>query len=185
MPRELPAHPNLEYLKREAKELLAEKRPERPEWRLADAQHTLAHEYGFESWPKLKAHVDALTPPVSPFVGTWEADVAQSRRHAANLFQRATLTFSVTGDAVTIAHDAVDDMGRPDSGVISIQADGVERVHDFGRQVTVRWAGSRLLDVRTRHAGLDARLATYEISPDGQTMVVSTVDQRLLFRRRH
>ncbi len=29
--------------------------------RLADAQHTLANEYGFATWAKLKAHVEALT----------------------------------------------------------------------------------------------------------------------------
>ena len=31
-----------------------------PGTRLADAQHDIAREYGFPSWPKLKAHVDAV-----------------------------------------------------------------------------------------------------------------------------
>jgi hypothetical protein len=27
---------------------------------LADAQHVVAHEYGFASWPRLKAHVESI-----------------------------------------------------------------------------------------------------------------------------
>jgi hypothetical protein len=54
--RQLPAKPNLGYLKKQAKELLRSMRP----GKLADAQHTLAKEYGFASWAKLKSHVEAL-----------------------------------------------------------------------------------------------------------------------------
>ncbi len=69
MSRTLPAKPNLEYLKNEAKDLLrsyehgdASQKP-----KLADALHAIALEYGFPSWPKLKEHVEslALTPPES------------------------------------------------------------------------------------------------------------------------
>ena len=183
MSRELPARPNLEYLKQEAKDLLAARKPGQPDWKLADAQHALARGYGFESWPKLKAHVTALPPLGSAFVGTWSADVARSKRHPENRFRSATITFSVAGDAVTITHDAIDESGRADRGVITVQADGVERLHEFGRRVTVRWAGSRVLDVMTTHAGLDARLAQYEVSPDGRTLIVSAIDQRLVFLR--
>jgi ankyrin repeat protein len=54
MSRQLPEKPNLEYLKKEAKELRAVR-----QGKLADAQHALANEYGFASWAKLKAHVEA------------------------------------------------------------------------------------------------------------------------------
>jgi len=54
--RQLPAKPNLGYLKKQAKELLRSMR----QGKLADAQHTLAKEYGFASWAKLKSHVEAL-----------------------------------------------------------------------------------------------------------------------------
>ena len=56
MSRQLPKSPNLEYLKKEAKEL----RRGMPQAKLADAQHVLANEYGFATWAKLKAHVEAL-----------------------------------------------------------------------------------------------------------------------------
>ncbi|HMJ63142.1 MAG TPA: ankyrin repeat domain-containing protein, partial [Bryobacteraceae bacterium] len=56
MSRQLPGKPNLEYLKKQAKELLRSMR----QGKLADAQHTLANEYGFATWAKLKSHVEAL-----------------------------------------------------------------------------------------------------------------------------
>jgi ankyrin repeat protein len=56
MSRQLPEKPNFEYLKKQAKELLRSMR----QGKLADAQHTLANEYGFATWAKLKLHVQAL-----------------------------------------------------------------------------------------------------------------------------
>ncbi len=49
--------PNLEFLKKQAKALLRKMQ----QGKLADAQHTLANEYGFATWAKLKAHVEALS----------------------------------------------------------------------------------------------------------------------------
>jgi hypothetical protein len=72
MPRSLPARPNLEWLRKTAKDRLAELRAERPAAVLADAQRVLAREYGFDSWHKLKHHVDeaqraaAVEPTAAP-----------------------------------------------------------------------------------------------------------------------
>jgi len=57
MPRVLPARPNLEHLKNEAKDLVAAGKAAK----LADAQRDLARDYGFPSWTKLKRHVDTLS----------------------------------------------------------------------------------------------------------------------------
>ena len=59
MSRQLPQNPNLEYLRKQAKELLRDMR----QGKLADAQHKLANEYGFATWAKLKSHVEALGSP--------------------------------------------------------------------------------------------------------------------------
>lgn len=75
--RALRAHPDLDQLKRQAKELLQafitgdEKTvaevnahyhdPDRQTFALHDAQLVLARAYGFESWSKLKAYVDGVT----------------------------------------------------------------------------------------------------------------------------
>src|SRR5690348_5201695 len=59
MSRELPENPNIEHLKKQAKALLREWQDTgaRPQAKLAEAQHEVAREYGFPSWPKLQAHV--------------------------------------------------------------------------------------------------------------------------------
>ena len=59
--RALPDAPNLEWLRKQAKQRLAQLREHDPSARLADAQLAIAREYGFRSWRALKAHVDLLT----------------------------------------------------------------------------------------------------------------------------
>ncbi len=77
MSRELPQKPNLEYLKKQAKELLRSMRY----GKLADAQHTLANEYGFATWAKLKSHVEALglTPAEALKAAVCASDAARVR----------------------------------------------------------------------------------------------------------
>lgn len=83
MPRSLPARPNLDHLKKQAKELLNDlregnqealklmssgrSRPLPARAKLADAQNALAREYGFANWTKLKTHVETLTQPPDAF----------------------------------------------------------------------------------------------------------------------
>jgi hypothetical protein len=77
MSRELPEKPNLEYLKKQAKELLRSA----PQGKLADAQHTLANEYGFATWAKLKSHVEALglTPAEALKAAVCDSDASRVR----------------------------------------------------------------------------------------------------------
>lgn len=56
-PRSLPARPNLRHLRDQAKDLLRAGGAAS----LSEAQLKIAREYGFPSWPKLKARVDSLT----------------------------------------------------------------------------------------------------------------------------
>jgi ankyrin repeat protein len=79
MTRALPPHPSLDHLKKQAKQLLRDVEAGDPAARerlaafvsraaagnpkLADAQHAIARDYGFDTWPKLKAHVDSLATP--------------------------------------------------------------------------------------------------------------------------
>src|SRR6185369_12048642 len=75
--RQLPEHPDLKQLRRQAKELMEgflasepaaiadvdrfydDAQPEK--FALHHAQLVLARSYGFASWPKLKAYVDGIT----------------------------------------------------------------------------------------------------------------------------
>lgn len=58
--RTLPQTPNLEYLKQQAKDLLGALRETQPTASLADAQRTLAQQYGFRTWTDLKVEVERL-----------------------------------------------------------------------------------------------------------------------------
>jgi ankyrin repeat protein len=92
---------NLDHIKKQAKRLLRGlqkqdpqaleryrvtlSRPAPAEPKLADAQHALALEYGFTSWPKLKAHVESIGPaadPVAVLVAAIKANDTNAARRA-------------------------------------------------------------------------------------------------------
>ncbi|WP_433161363.1 hypothetical protein [Kribbella sp. CA-247076] len=66
--RHLPDHPSLGFLRQEAKDLLAALRESKPDASLAEAQRTLAVEYGLRDWAALKAEVErrVADQPVAP-----------------------------------------------------------------------------------------------------------------------
>jgi Clp amino terminal domain, pathogenicity island component len=66
MSRELPLHANIEHLRKQAKERLRELQKSDPRTKLTDAQHDVAREYGFASWPKLRAYVESLGRQLAP-----------------------------------------------------------------------------------------------------------------------
>ncbi|HVZ17843.1 MAG TPA: ankyrin repeat domain-containing protein, partial [Terriglobales bacterium] len=89
--RELPARPNLEHLKKQARELLRDGHAsdaaatERlaafgvssDKAKLADALHVIAREYGFDSWPSFKLHIEAQSEdPVEALTAAVKANSA-------------------------------------------------------------------------------------------------------------
>lgn len=192
MSQQLPPHPNLEHLRNQAKALLAARRLTDPEMKLADALHLVARDYGFPSWPKLKAHVAEVRSataapsepePRSPFVGRWVADVGQSVRHPANQFERAVLDIQVTGNAVRIAHGYVDESGRREHGVSEFDVDGTDHVTGNGYVLTASWSGPRAFETIARKDGEIAGHGRYEVSPDGRSMTITGPEQRLVLVR--
>ena len=193
MSRHLPALANLEHLRKQAKDLLSELQEQNPDAQLADAQHLVAREYGFPSWPKLKTYVESLpraadaTPaPLShsPFDGTWTANLSKSKPHPASAFQHATMRFLVNGDTVTIAHVVVDDAGHEQRAEQSIEIDGKERRSGGAGYVAIaRWLGSHAFEVvRMKDRTIEAR-ATYEVSPDGTTLTIAGAEQLIVCDR--
>lgn len=77
MARSLPPHPNLDWLKKYAREGLRAMRAANPSARLHEAQLAVAREFGFASWRKLKTHVQNATqgPAVKP--STLDAALAE------------------------------------------------------------------------------------------------------------
>lgn len=89
----LPEHPSLEYLRKLAKNRLAELRQTDPDAKLTAAQLSVAREYGYPSWRALKAQLDSqrakrVANPVMRFV-----PVADLNRSIA--FYRDVLGFEI------------------------------------------------------------------------------------------
>jgi ankyrin repeat protein len=61
VPKSLPQNPNIEWLRKTAKERLAELRMSNSSAKLHQAQLDVSREFGFASWRALKARVDALS----------------------------------------------------------------------------------------------------------------------------
>jgi len=159
MSRDLPRHPNLDHFKKQAKELLRKLQHQNPDAILADAQHQLAREYGFASWPKLKAYVDSAATSraaPNPFVGNWTADLSRSKLHPLNHLQAASLGFDVVGNAVTLDYEMVDASGRVDRARNTFVADGQERpsAHREGYMMRATWLGPRSLEAVVSRAGI-------------------------------
>ena len=193
MSRNLPARPNLEFLKKEAKSLLdmmlqrdgapTPWAPKPRRRRLADAQHALARDYGFASWPKLKAHVESLAVSLHPFAGRWIANVAQSKRHPANMFQRAIIEFAVNGNTVDIDDEFVDESGRAVRGHNTLVADGIDHPTPNGFVVTAAWRGmTALAFVATKNGEVEGR-GEYTVSADGRHLTITAGDQVIVYDR--
>jgi ankyrin repeat protein len=120
-PRRLPEQPNLEQLRKQAKDLLKnfrsgdpeataevgrfERNPQREGFTLTDAQRVLARAYGFQSWPKLKAFVDGVT--IERFAeAVKRGDLAQTRGMLADRPELALMDRS-EGDEHRAIHYAV------------------------------------------------------------------------------
>jgi len=177
MSRDLPPRANLDHLRKQAKELLHELQQRNSSSRLADAQHHLARDYGFASWPKLKAHVNdaAATHVPHPFVGDWIVDLSKSELHPPIEIRHATLRFDVVGDTITIGYSVIDSSGREDRGRHTFHADGTEHQSEFrpGYMVLARWSGPRSLEATvTKDAQVEGHL-NYVVSPDGRTLTLS------------
>jgi hypothetical protein len=172
MSRRLPARPNLEHLKKQAKELLPELQRQQPQSKLADAQHAIAVEYGFTNWPALKARVETRATQ-SPFAGAWRMNPAKSLPSSAGPLVRPMLHIAVTGDTVTITDIVVASSGREERAVNTIRADGYGHAVEHGYILTTRWRDARVLETIVEKNGLQVSRLTYEMSPDGQNLTIA------------
>jgi hypothetical protein len=152
-PLELPARPSLEQLRKQAKDRL----DTMPGARLADAQFALARDYGFDSWPKLARHVEAVASP----------DVEQQDRIARDMLAAyrdrdeaaAARLNDLFHSAITV--DQIRDFIR---GRLSPLPGGHERLEQFGladaRQVVAGLYGFADWDAFVTQAAGAVRAAT-------------------------
>ena len=220
MTQSLPPLPHLGHLKKQAKDVLRVSRHQSPPWRLADAQHALAHGYGFPSWLALKLHVesvrqqrgagssarrvqhDATADNVSavshaaipdrhgrsshPIAGTWAARPSAAFRDRADApMGDMVMEFELIDGTVTLTQTVVDPAGRQTATKTAVQADGQDHPSEFGDELVLqaRWTDVRTLEMIFKHAETIASKWTYEVSLDGQSLIVSTTEQVVIFKR--
>lgn len=203
MSRSPPSRPNLDHLRNQAKDLLETARAVHPDWQLADAQFALARDYGFPSWPAMKAQVDAIaaagharatthSPSADsegecPMTGVWVANLAHSTRHPAAQFESATLDIRVRGTRVTMTQLVADASGQPSGSSMTIDADTQPHALEGASPshlMVARWLDARTLEAVDTKDGAEVGRGRYEVALDGNTLVVTTADQRLVFDRR-
>jgi ankyrin repeat protein len=92
MPKALPPQPHIDWLKKAAKERLAELRARDPDAKLHQAQRDVAQEYGFASWRALKAHVDTASLDGQIVAATTEGRAADLARLLDAHPQKLSLT---------------------------------------------------------------------------------------------
>jgi hypothetical protein len=199
MSRKLPPHPNLEHLKKQAKDLLKDLKQQNPASQLADAQHSLAREYGFASWPKLKAYVESLPQPVeplelqavvafkkpNPFAGKWIANLAKSKRHPGRQFQSAMMEFNIEGDNVTVTDIVVEESGEQSKSQSTILVDGNEHLleNGNGNAFTAKWRGPHTFEVVAKKDGEVVGWGIYETSNDGKILTITSDEQQIVLER--
>ncbi len=155
--RELPARPNLEHLKKQAKMLLREFLQDDPAAagrfresavsahagsaaKLADALHVIALEYGFDSWSKLKARVESLSEdPAEALTAAINADDAALVREV--IARNPILKTKIDEPLPKLSFDAPALIGAVNKGNRAM----IDALLDAGANINARtrwWAGS-------------------------------------------
>jgi hypothetical protein len=212
MSQQLPARPNLDLLKKQAKDVLQVFRRQKPWWKLADAQRAVARGYGFTNWPSLKTHVEKirheqLQPDhsyivktfetreesnsdgrsVHPIAGAWVAHRVmtsiQSDPQSRN--EDIGVEFQLSADEIKLTQVATDAAGHEIAIKTTICADGYAHPVPFGEGVRLKavWTTSLTLDVTFITSDGSLSRWSYEVSPDGKSLVLSTAKDRIVFKR--
>jgi ankyrin repeat protein len=151
----LPDHPNLDQLRHQAKDLLraaksghgqalAQIQSASDRVSLASAQLAVARAYGFASWPKLKAEVEARTLDLAEKVDAFcRASVSDGSGRAARMLAatpeiagHSFATAVILGDATRVSEELRRDAGLatrrdPRSGWTALHAVSASRWHQF------------------------------------------------------
>ena len=127
----------------------------------------------------------------SPFVGSWSADLSQSRLDPKLPIKGADITIGVTGNVITLASSVVMPSGETIQERETLRADGTETAatnpQTTGVVHVANWVGSHVLVLISKKGNQNIALITYEVSADGQTLTARTsglIEQVVIFKRR-
>jgi ankyrin repeat protein len=193
--RELPERPNLDHLRNQARTLLHERLAadaaatgrftalgiESPEPKLADALHVIAREYGFNTWPALKLHIELNSTDAI------EALIAAIKANDAGLVRQV---LARNPSLKTRINEPLPNYGFDEPPILSAvhkqNHDMVDALLDFGANINERsrwWAGSfGVLDFASTDLSsyLISRGATVDIHSAARLNMIELVRELLL-----
>jgi hypothetical protein len=127
-------------------------------------------------------------PSVSPFVGSWTANLAKSRQSPNYPFQSAKLQIGVDGDIVRMSNVVVNASGMEQRAAQTFRSDGTETPVTLtpGVSIIARWVGTHVLAMIAKKNDQLIALETYEVSADGRTLTARSsgrVEHVIVFER--
>jgi len=138
MTKALPPRPDIEWLRKAAKQRLAELRTRDASAKLHQAQREVAHDYGFSGWRALKAHVDALSLDGQIIAATIEGHAAELDR----LLAAHPAKIAITGSQWDrpLLHLAAEAWHLDCVAVLLRRGFDVNRRDRFDRATALHWA---------------------------------------------
>src|SRR5687767_429771 len=120
-----------------------------------------------------------------PIAGTWATRPSAPGNGAQVPIGDMVVEFELTDGAVTLTQIVVDPAGRRSAIKTSIQTDGQDHPVQFGHELVLQatWTGSRTMELIFKQAETIVGKWTYEVSVDGQSLIVLTAEQVLVFER--
>jgi hypothetical protein len=97
----------------------------------------------------------------------------------------AIVEFELTDDVVTLTQIVVDPTGQQSAMKMAIHANGKAHPVQFGHELLLqaRWTDARTLEMILKRGETIVSKGKYEVSADGQSLMVSTTDQVVVFER--
>jgi hypothetical protein len=175
MSRRLPARPNLEHLKKQARSRLPALQRHDASAQLADALHATAREYGFSSWPALKQLVESVRPGSgqSPLAGVWRINPDESPEPLLRLCDAVSLELAVGGDRVTLSEVMREQSGAETRRSYTLRIGGPPQQVEHGYRMTARLEADRVLTVSVGRNDEHLMHVTYAVSDDGRTLTLT------------
>ena len=93
--------------------------------------------------------------------------------------------FDVSDDLLTLTHVEADPAGHESAMRMAFPVDGRDHPVQFSADLVLRatWTDIRVLEIIARHGERIVFKATYEMSADGRSLIVSTPEQLTVFER--
>jgi ankyrin repeat protein len=191
MAHALPARPNLEWLRKSAKDHLRQLRAQDPSRKLADAQFAIARQYGFSSWRALKAYVDQLhsmpaaldDEEVAAFlrhVGAGDIDAIKAALHRSPSIVNAVGPHPYWGGRPQALHVSIETARRDVFDLLlaaGADLDGDNRLYEHWSPLMITYDKDRP-DMRETLLARGARVGVVEALMAGDDVAVRRMLQR-------